>query len=268
MNGKLDLKGSDYIIILIEMPLDQLLYCNWNVYRCNLVDRTILNMLNKKKHKKESQYFYIYKNKWNDPIHLLDVEYFRTHQDSLREYRKEYLRLWWKDCFYMLLCRYSNMKVYISNQTFNYNNNVINFPLSNSSNYTDSYYYGDNEKNIKFHDIDNMKNDNFLKEYEIDPCYKKVNNEWVRIRYNCFCEFSPDWMNEHEFHMINIVKFIDCKIDNNITIRIYDPRNTDIIKILPEDTNNELFLLEALFYLNCGELHMLEFKDGEVINID
>ena len=73
------------------MNLSKLIYCNWNVYKQNLVDVTIHNMLAKKEHKKESQYFYIYKDEFNNIIYLFDIEYFRKHQDSLTEYRREYI---------------------------------------------------------------------------------------------------------------------------------------------------------------------------------
>lgn len=248
------------------MQLNQLLCCSWNVCCSNMVNKTILNMLSKKPHKKERQYFYIYKTEWSI-MNLLDIEYFRTHQDSLTQYRKEYLRLWFNQCFYMLSCRYSNMKVYISNKSYCSNITIL-FPLSNPDNYTDSFYYGENEKNIKLNDIDKMKQDNFLQEYKINPCYKNVNNEWIRIRYDCFDEFNSDWMKRCDCSMV--VKFIDCKINDDITIRIYDSNFMDsgIINIIPENTNDDLFLLEASFYINCGQLHLIEFKDGEVINID
>lgn len=248
------------------MNLSKMIYCNWNVYRCNLVDTTIRNMLAKKKHKKESQYFYIYKDEFNDIIYLLDIEYFRKHKESLTEYRKEYIRLVWKELFYMILCRYQNIKVYIREQVSDLgNDSQIYFPLDNYRNYTDSIYYENNEENIYYHDCRHFERYGYKK----DPCFRWISNkEWVRIRYSCREEFIPDYIEINEMFIHYKIMFIDCKLNDDLIIRIADSKNIDMVKIIPEDTNNELFLLEASFYLNCNKLHVIEFKEGEVFNID
>lgn len=248
------------------MNLSKLIYCGWNVYKQNLVDVTIHNMLTKKEHKKETQYFYIYKDEFNSIHHLLDIEYFRKHQESLTEYRKEYIRLIWKELFYMILYRYQNIKIYIREQVSDLgNDSQIYFPLDDYRNYTDSIYYENNEENIHYYDHRYFKIDKYR--CEKDPCFRWISNkEWVRIRYSCEEEFVPDYIEIDE--IIHYIMFIDCKLNDDLIIRIADSRIIDMVKIIPEDTNNELFLLEASFYLNCNKLHVIEFKEGEVFNID